>query len=191
MKHLRRYVGGYLLLALLGANAFIYYAVFAAGEREFTVAFLDVGQGDAIFIESPSGAQVLVDGGPNAKVLSELGELMPLYDRTIDLLILTNPDQDHFAGFLDVLQQYEVKIVMEPGTVGKSKLYPEFQKAVTGEGAARVLARRGQVVDLGGGAYLNILFPDRDVSTEAPNDGSIVMQLVYGETEIMLTGDAT
>ena len=189
--HIHHNLSWYLVAALLAANIAVYYGLLAEEGGKLTVAFLDVGQGDAIFIESPSGAQVLVDGGPNAKVLSELGKMMPLYDRSIDMLILTNPDQDHFAGFLDVLQQYEVKMVMEPGTVGKSKLYPEFQKAVTGEGAARVLARRGQVVDLGGGAYLNILFPDRDVSTEAPNDGSIVMQLVYGETEIMLTGDAT
>ncbi len=192
MERLRKNIGWYLVLVLIVANAFIYYAVFAE-ERggELTVAFLDVGQGDSIFIEAPSGNQVLVDGGPNAKVLQELGKVMPLYDRTIDLLIVTNPDQDHFAGFLDVLKQYEVATVMEPGTVGKSHMYPEFEKAVMEEGATRVLARRGQIVNLGDGAYLKVLFPDRDVSTETPNNGSIVMQLVYGDTEILLTGDST
>ena len=191
MQYLRRHVGFVLIAALLCGNALIYYAVFAEAPRELTIAFLDIGQGDSIFIESPSGVQVLVDGGPSGKVLQELGKVMPLYDRTIDMLIVTNPDQDHFAGFLDVLKQYEVGAVMEPGTVGKSKLYPEFEKATDAEGAARVLARRGQVVDLGAGAYLRILFPDRDVSKENPNDGSIVAQLIYASTTMMLTGDAT
>ncbi|OGG48009.1 hypothetical protein A3D66_03015 [Candidatus Kaiserbacteria bacterium RIFCSPHIGHO2_02_FULL_50_9] len=191
MERVRRHIRWYLVLALFIANAFIYYAVFAEKPQGLTVVFFDIGQGDSIFIESPAGNQVLIDGGPNAKVLQELGKVMPLYDRTIDMLILTNPDQDHFAGFLDVLKQYEIATVMEPGTVGKSQMYPEFEKEVTAEGATRVLARRGQVVDLGGEAYLKILFPDLDVSTETPNNGSIVMRLVYGETEVLLTGDAT
>ena len=191
MERLRHHIGWYLVLALFIANAFIYYAVFAEKPQGLTVVFFDIGQGDSIFIESPAGNQVLIDGGPNAKVLQELGKVMPLYDRTIDMLILTNPDQDHFAGFLDVLKQYEIATVMEPGTVGKSQMYPEFEKEVTAEGAARVLARRGQIINLGGEAYLKILFPDLDVSTETPNNGSIVMRLVYGETEVLLTGDAT
>src|SRR3989344_2139759 len=191
MQKIRQYFPWYLLLTLLFGNVFIYYAVFAEAPRELTIAFLDIGQGDAIFIESPAGNQVLVDGGPNAKVLQELGKIMALHDRTIDLVVLTNPDQDHFAGLIDVLKQFEVAGVMEPGTVGKSRMYPEFEKAVDEEGAARYTARRGQIIDLGSGAYLKILFPDRDVSTLAPNDGSIVMQLVFGETEVMLMGDAT
>src|SRR3989344_6698486 len=129
--HIHHNLSWYLVAALLAANIAVYYGLLAEEGGKLTVAFLDVGQGDAIFIESPSGAQVLVDGGPNAKVLSELGKMMPLYDRSIDMLILTNPDQDHFAGFLDVLQQYEVATVMEPGTVGKSQMYPEFEKEVT------------------------------------------------------------
>ena len=191
MELLRRHLGWFLVAALLVANTGIYYAVLAEEPRQLTVAFLDIGQGDSIFIESPSGNQVLVDGGPNAKVLQELGKVMPYYDRSIDMIIVTNPDQDHFAGFLDVLKKYDVEMVMEPGTIGKSQLYPEFEKAVAAEGATHILARRGQTVDLGGGAYLKILFPDRDVSMETPNDGSIVAKLVYGSTMVMLTGDAT
>jgi len=192
MEHFWKHAGWYVMAILLIANAFIYYRVFAEEESKFLiVAFLDIGQGDAIFIESPSGHQVLIDGGPNAKVLQELGKVIPIYDRTIDVLILTNPDQDHFAGFLDVLKNYEIAAVIEPGTVGKSAMYPEFEKMIETESATHVLARRGQVIDLGGGAYLKILFPNRDVSGDTPNDGSIVAELIYGETEIMLTGDAT
>src|SRR3989344_7137467 len=115
MKHLRRYVGGYLLLALLGANAFIYYAVFAAGEREFTVAFLDVGQGDAIFIESPTGVQVLIDGGPDDTVLRELSEVLAAGDRSLNAVVATHPDQDHIGGLVGVLERFEVGAFIESG----------------------------------------------------------------------------
>src|SRR5205823_5277144 len=54
-----------------------------------------------------------------------------------------------------------------------------------------ILARRGQIIDLGGGAYLQVLFPDRDVSGLSSNDGSIVMRLVYGDTSVALQGDST
>jgi competence protein ComEC len=191
VKHLKQHAPWYLVALLIAANVLIYYAIAVEKKSALTVAFLDIGQGDAIFIESPTGTQVLVDGGPNASVLRELGRVMPFYDRSIDMLIVTNPDQDHFAGFLDVLERYEVARVLEPGTVGASDLYAELQKAIKNEETTHSLARRGQVIDLGGGTYLKILFPDRDVAGLSPNDGSIVMQLIYGETEILLTGDTT
>ena len=66
------------------------------------VYFLDVGQGDAQLIEF-EGKQVLIDGGPDGKVLSELGQVMPFNDRSIDLVILTHPDADHINGLIKVL----------------------------------------------------------------------------------------
>lgn len=161
------------------------------GEKFLTVAFLDVGQGDAIFIESPTGKQVLVDGGPNSKVLHEVGKLMPWYDRTIDMIVITNPDKDHIAGFINVLKRYEVDYVMEPGTKNETETHKLLQKMIVEDGLEKILARRGQKVDLGAGVSLAVLFPDRDVSALKSNDGSIVMRLVYGETEVLLTGDAT
>lgn len=154
------------------------------------IAFLDVGQGDAIFIESPTGVQILVDGGPGRSTLRALGSVMPFYDRSIDALLVTNPDQDHFAGFLDVLERYRVSQIFEPGTEKNSEAYQDFQRHVEAEAAEHLIARRGQVLDLGGGAYLRVLFPDRDVSGFDTNTGSVVAQLIYGETEVLLMGDA-
>ena len=65
------------------------------------VVFLDVGQGDAIFVETPSGRQVLIDGGPSDSVLlSQLGRQMPFWDRTLDMVALTHPDADHITGLV-------------------------------------------------------------------------------------------
>ncbi|TSC57087.1 MAG: hypothetical protein Greene041679_452 [Parcubacteria group bacterium Greene0416_79] len=191
MRKLREHLHWYLLVALFAAAVLIWYALVHEDRAGvFTVAFLDVGQGDAIFIESPTGNQALLDGGPNKSVLRALGKAMPFYDHTIDLLIVTNPDKDHFAGFIDVLRAYKVAVVVEPGTIGASAEFKVFKDEVAKEKAARVFARRGQQINLGGGVILEILFPDRDVEGLETNTGSIVAKLVYGSTSFLLMGDA-
>ena len=190
MQTFRRHAILYFVAILFAANFFIWYAVSAEGRGILTVAFLDVGQGDAIFIESPTGKQIILDGGPDGSVLSRIGTLMPFYDRSIDMLIVSNPDKDHFAGFIDVLKNYQVENIIEPGTIPNTEIYKIFKEFVKKEGAKETLARRGMVIDLGGGAYLQILFPDRDVSGLSTNDGSIIAKLAYGNTSFLLEGDA-
>ena len=178
-----------ILLCLVGL---IFYLGFTESHRKFTFAMLDVGQGDALFIESPTGTQILVDGGPPRRILGRLARVMPLFDRTIDAIIITNPDRDHMGGFLDVLKTYKVKQVIEPGTSNdESAIYQELKEVISKKNIPTTLAKKGMRIDLGGGVFLDILFPDRDVSTWTTNDGSIVARLSYGETSVMLTGDTT
>lgn len=192
MQSIRENLQWYVLGVLLIGAVLIWYAI-AASDRGgvLTFAMLDIGQGDAIFIESPSGNQILFDGGPNRSVLRELGKVMPFFDRSIDMLVVTNPDKDHFSGFIDVLSSYKVSIIVEPGTVGASGEYSLLEQRVKQEGAKHVLARRGQTIDIGGGAFIEILFPDRDASGMGTNDGSIIAKLIYGRTSFLLTGDTT
>lgn len=152
---------------------------------------LDIGQGDALFIESPSGVQVLVDGGPPKSVIKKLSKVIPFWDRSIDALIITNPDQDHIGGFEGVLKNYKVEQVFEPGTTSDSKTYENLKNEIYRRGIKSSYLKKGMVLDLGGGVYLDVIFPDRDVSEFSTNDGSLVAKLVYGETSILLTGDAT
>jgi len=192
MEFLRRRAKWYLLCILLTSNFFIWYGVLAEERRGILkIAFLDIGQGDAIFIESPNGNQVLLDGGPNRKILQELGKVMPFYDRSVNTLIVSNPDKDHFAGFLDVLDSYHVDNVIEPGTKGASGLYLQLEEKIKEKNIPEILAKRGMDIDIGGGASIHIIFPDRDVSGLATNDGSIVARLQYGNTSVLLMGDST
>ncbi len=184
--------------SLFGATIFVLcvvnVVVFQAAAREarggLTVSFLDVGQGDAIFIESPTGKQVLIDGGPNRAVLRELARVIPWYDRSVDVVIATHPDADHVTGLVDVLQRYRVSLIVESGVAADTPQAESMLKSVANEGAKHLLARRGQIIDIGGGAYLEILFPDRDPGGLETNTASIIAKLVYGETSFMLTGDA-
>jgi len=191
MDMFRQQAKWYALGALCVATIFIWHAVFAESDRGvLTIAFLDVGQGDAIFIEAPSGAQALIDGGPNKAVLRELGSVMPFYDRSIDIVIATHPDQDHIGGLPDVFKRYDVDYFLESGAVSETGAYHALESTVSLSGAERVLARRGMKISLGDNASLHILFPDRDVSGMESNDASIIAQLIFGETEVLLTGDA-
>src|SRR3989344_5217226 len=117
-----------ILTALLLITIFSIYLVIQESKQGIlTVAFLNVGQGDSIFIDAPSGNQVLIDGGPGKGVLRELSKVMPFYDRSIDVVIATHADQDHIGGLPDVLLNYEVDLFMEPGVPGDSSLYEELQ----------------------------------------------------------------
>lgn len=160
-------------------------------KKDFVFAMLDVGQGDALFVESPTGVQLLIDSGPPNKVIQALSKVMSPFDRTIDAIIITNPDQDHIGGFSDILSKYQVGYVLEPGTFNGSKTYEDLKNEIMRRKIPNYLARKGMKLDLGGGAVLEIIFPDRDVSNWDANTGSIIAKLTYGETSIMLTGDST
>lgn len=189
MKHWLRLIILYLVVASAVALAWMAYDM---PEKKLTVAFLDIGQGDSIFIQSPTGRQVLIDGGIDRDVLAQLASVMPFFDRSIDVMIATHPDKDHIGGLPYVLEQYDIDVVLDPGLEADTEGYAFYSDMRAHEkDVVYHEARRGQVIDLGGGAYLRILYPDKDMDgAEDTNSASIVAQLVYGETEVMLTGDA-
>ena len=181
----------YFLLGFLAVNIFIWHTVVMEDRRGMLkVSFLDIGQGDAIFIEAPNGNQVLIDGGSNRAVLKELGKVMPFYDRTIDVVIATHPDKDHIGGLVEVLKNYRTDMVMESGVSSDTGVYQELEKTIADKKLPRILARRGMSLNLGDGARLNILFPDRDTEGWETNTASIVAKLVYGNNSFLLTGDS-
>lgn len=181
-------------MALVFAVAvLIWQAVFREGRGGFlTVAFLDVGQGDAIFIEAPNGNQVLIDGGPNGGILRELGKLMSFYDRSIDALVVSNPDADHIAGFVDVIRRYKVGALIEPGTKPATAVYRSLEESAARDGVDRIIARRGDrlILDERRGIVLDMLFPDADASGFDTNEGSLVTKLSYGDSCFLMMGDA-
>lgn len=191
MQKLRENLRWYALGALFVLVVFIWAVIFSKSNGgKLTVAFLDVGQGDAIFIEAPSGAQMLIDGGAGKNVLRELSAQMPFYDRSIDIVLATHPDKDHTGGLPDVLERYDVGVFFEPGVKGSSGTYKALENLVSEKNITHVFARRGTVIRLDENVSFNILFPDRNVSEVESNTASVVGQLVYGDTEFLLTGDS-
>lgn len=155
------------------------------------VYFLDIGQGDAIYIKSPGGKDMLVDGGPSDIVLQRLGHVMSLGDKIINYVVETHPDADHIGGLPSVLSKYKVGEFIEPGIESNNSIDDRIRTIRSEKGIPDVLARRGASFDLGGGVRFDILFPDKDVSHfKDTNEASIVGQVVYGSTTVMLTGDS-
>lgn len=192
ISHTKNYAKWYFLI-LLAVILFLLWSYVQHENRQGILKFvvLDVGQGDSLFIESPTGKRVLVDGGPNRNLMREISKVMPWYDRHIDILVVTNPDRDHYEGFLPLLQKYKTDLFLESGTKNDKGVYEFLLEKLDEMNVPKFLARKDQKIDLGGGAYLEVLFPDRDVSGLSPNDGSIVMKLIYDETSVMLQGDST
>jgi competence protein ComEC len=154
------------------------------------VHFLDVGQGDAIFIETPSGKQVLVDGGRDNSVLGELTSVMGFFDRDIDMVVGTHPDLDHIGGLIDVLKRYRVTRILTSENKGESSAAALYERLKQKEGAEIVYSRRGQEVALDASTTLRVLFPESDPSEMESNMSSIVFQLQYGTSTFLLTGDS-
>ncbi len=185
---------GIAILILLFVTSAIWYAVTQENtSRILTVSFLNVGQGDAIFIHAPTGHTVLIDGGPHVGVLRELGRVLPWYRHSIDVIIPTHPDLDHISGLIDVLDRYHASHIVRSSVEGNT---PEWHMLVDkiaqaqSHGTDVRVAIRGDVLNLGGGVYLEILSPDRTVAHVATNEGCIAARLVYGHTSFMLPCDA-
>lgn len=179
-----------LLAALVGLNLFV-WVVIASSSNALTVSFLDVGQGDAILIESPTGTDVLIDGGRDRSVLRELSKRLGPLDRTVDLVLATHPDADHIGGLPGVFKSYRVLRYMEPGVESETNPTEALLASVAGEeGIERITARRGMRLLFGDGAYADVLFPDREVPGLETNTASVVVRVVYGETAFLLSGDS-
>lgn len=173
-------------------NIFIWTATLRADNRGvLTVAFLNVGQGDAIYIEAPNGNQMLLDGGPpSGAVLRELGQVMPFWDRSLDVVLATHPDQDHTGGLPSVIEKMSVLNVVTTENTSDTGAYGAFEKEILEKHPRRVLARSGEKIILDDGVVFEILFPDRSTAGWETNSASIVARLTYGSQAFMFTGDS-
>lgn len=181
----------YIISFLIILNLAIFLVIEDRKDRELTVAFLDVGQGDAIFVRTPSGKQMLVDGGlPGGAVLRELGKVMPFYDRSIDVVVATHADQDHVGGLNDVINRFSVGLFVRTMTTSSSAVYNNILENVERKNIKQEIIITPIDIDFSDGAIFKIIFPDKDTSGWETNDSSIVGKVVYVDNSFLLTGDA-
>lgn len=169
------------------------------------VFVLDVGQGDSILIQTPTGERMLVDGGPGDAVLKELGKVMPFYEKSIDVVLLTHPHADHIDGLVEVLKRYRVGAVIMTGVKYNYSGYTAFWQEITEHQIPVVYAGAGATAAGPSGAgtsvpadyrlgsvTLDMLFPfdsEQGKSFENQNNGSIVFRLLYGKRSFYFPGD--
>jgi competence protein ComEC len=178
-----------LLIAIL-----LFAAAWSMPDGKLHITFIDVGDGTATLIRTPSGRDILVDaGGSGRKLSTALGDSLPFWDRQIDLVILTQPSQTHTGGLLPVLERYHVDAVMTNGVRGDSELNAALWAKLGEQGAQEVLAQPGTRINVGDGVLLTVLhtqaipLPDGEEGAGEP----VVLMLTYGEARVLLTGDLT
>lgn len=183
-----------VIIVLILLNLFSWSVIFYfSQDKGLEVCFLNVGIGDAIFIETPFKHQILIDGGSDETVISRLENRMPFWDKTIDLIVLSHPDKDHLFGLIEVLKRYQVKNILWTGIKAESLLYQEWLKAIEKEGAKIWIADDALKIKIAKNQFFDVIYPfesleGRQVSNK--NNSSIVMILNSNQQKVLFTGDA-
>jgi competence protein ComEC len=183
----------WLVLPLLVIAILIWSTALTMPDGKLHVSFLDVGQGDAILVQTPIGQNILIDGGPDPQKISlELGKKVSFWDRTMDLVVCTQPQADHIAGLVEVLQRYKVTQVLEPGISYNSSIYQEWCNLVEEKQIKCDNPSAGQEIDLGSGVKIEVLNPPGSLwegtSDDVDNNG-VVLRLSWGKVSFLFTAD--
>jgi len=173
------------------------YQLFQITTNQFSLSFLDVGQGDAILIQTPEYRNILIDAGPDGKVVEALSKKLNFFNQKIDLFILTHPDLDHYAGIFDVLQKYPVKTVMMTGIGLENQLYKAYLAELRKHNIPVLYPKNTRDIQISENLYLDFLYPFENQSligqeSKNRNDTSIslVIRNQVGDPLALLTGDA-
>ncbi len=182
-----------VLLFLFVLNILIWKEVYKVNSLDFfEVVFFDVGQGDSTFIKTSLGHRILIDGGPDPELLIEkISKKLPLYDKRIDLIILTHPHSDHIRGLIAVLENYEVGGVIWTGVIESAHDFKKWEKAIEKKDTV-FIAKAGTRVRAGE-TILDILYPFESLEGESfkdCNNTSIVIKVNYKDISFLFTGDA-
>ncbi|MFC1616176.1 ComEC/Rec2 family competence protein [Patescibacteria group bacterium] len=185
-KNLKKTYFGIFILLIIWIWAFLQLP-----DHKFHIYFLDVGQGDAIFIKTPQNHQILIDGGPQNKVIQELNQIIPFFDKNIDLLVLTHPHADHIQGLIEVLKRYQVEKVLITGVNYSNANYDEFLSEISTQNIQVFSAEQSSDFILGE-VIFDVIYPFSNISGqdfENINNSSIAMIITYQDHKILLSGD--
>ncbi len=180
-----------IVIVLLLVVSVLVYLWSYLPDRLFHVYFLDIGQGDAILLRTPENHQILVDGGPNSKVVDELGEILPFFDKSLDLVVLTHPDRDHLDGVLEVLRRFQVDNLLLTGISDDSSGYKELLAEIERQNINTLIAESNLDFRFGN-VVIDLIYPLNQllgVHFDKPNNSSIAMRILYHDQVILLTGD--
>jgi len=180
------------IVALIFFDFFIWRAIIFNGpNKNFQTYFLDVGQGDSELAVLPGNIKILIDGGPNNKILENLSKIFPPTDRYIDLIILSHAETDHFTGLIEVAKRYQVGAFIFNGLDGKTNAWPEFLKILKNKNVPIIALAAGDRIK-----YLdnrvNVIWPEKNnlpKITKTLNETALVLILKSRGVGVLFAGD--
>lgn len=179
--------GSILVLLLL-----YFYQGSALSDKKLHFVVCDVGQGDGIFVRTPGGADIVIDGGPqNGKMLTCLARYMPLWDHEIELVFATHPDADHIGGLIDVLKNYKVDSFNTTEATKDTKVFAVLQELINKKQIPFREISKGDKFSLSDRTVLDTLWPTAHLKSPDTNEHSLVQILSFGNFHALLTGDIT
>ncbi|MFH1749876.1 MAG: MBL fold metallo-hydrolase [bacterium] len=156
------------------------------------ISVFDIGQGDAILIQTPNNQQILIDGGPGKSIIDKLGDELSFWDRNIDMIISTHPHADHLSGLIEVLNRYKVDQIMTLDTDYDSAEYRAWKDYLEQFSGNIVYANTGQEIEVLDFIF-EVIFPDQEylqIKQDNINNSSIILKIEYGNFSMLFTGDA-
>ena len=157
----------------------------AQPSTNLVVHFIDVGQGDAILIDSGE-TEVLIDGGSAGSGVADY--ISAYVDGPLEVIIITHPHEDHIGGLPEVFTDYVVKDVWWSGKTSTSNIFKTLNNCIIAENATAHEAERGMSITAGTLKF-NVINPAKPLPSDI-NNGSVVVTLSYGQTDFIFTGDA-
>ena len=152
------------------------------------INFFDVGQGDASLIKTPSNRFILIDGGPDNRILRRLGDNLPFYRRRIDYLILSHYHEDHVVGLVEILKRYQVKNFIYAPSALESPAFVELLDAAQKSSVAVLALKNTARISYGDNCYLNLLNP-AILEIKADDNNSLIAKLDCRDKKVLFSGD--
>lgn len=197
-KNYRQIIFILFFVVLFLITIIVFNKIFA--EKELKISFLDVGQGDSILIQTPDRQKILIDAGPNDRVVGKLEKHLSVFNRSLDLVLMSHGDSDHITGFLYLFPKYNIKNILLNGDQNKeSSIYlisqEEIKQEIEIDEAKTYIANCGDILSFGEGEEMikmYILNPIKNgFIMNDTNDNSIVVLLVYRDYSFLFLGDAS
>ena len=183
---------GYVLTGITTGLVLLFSYFTSLPDEKLRIVFCDVGQGDGAYIRFPDGRDMVVDGGPNDKILGCLGRHMPFWDRHLDIVVMTHPQKDHMQGLISVFERYDVDYFVRSNVENTTEGYKKLQDVVQSKNIPQKFVTTGELIDVDQ-TKLSVAWPSPDVlgATTDINEFSVVFFLRYGQFDALFTGDAT
>lgn len=169
------------------------------GAGQLSITFLDVGpaggpaQGEAIFIRTAENKTVLIDGGMDATSLGQaLDSRLAYWQRSLDMVILTTPRNDHLGGLQDVVTRYQVGSIRDAGMLHPSTTYTRWRRSISERALSYAPIRSGETIPIGTNVALQVLWPKGDMhkGSNEVRDNALILRLIAPGLRILLLGSA-